>query len=121
MNAIVLHECSTMLLLYHLSLFVFNSFKSFIKIYTISNAAEINGILNKILEQMISKYTENSKIQYKNMTVMLPPFKVVCSGDMHFFWDYAVQNDSFIRTFWDNLGRERLSQNVCSKLPFYAV
>ena len=33
---------------YHLSFFVFNSFKSFIKIYMISMAVETNGILNKI-------------------------------------------------------------------------
>jgi len=32
----------------HLPFFVFNSFKSFIKTYTISMAAEINGILNNI-------------------------------------------------------------------------
>jgi len=30
------------------------------------------------------------KIHYKNLTVMLPPFKVVCSWDP--FWDYASQN-----------------------------
>lgn len=72
-------------------------------------------------QQNISNYTENSKIQYKNMMIILPPFKVVCYGDLHFFWDYAVQNDSVIPTFWDNLARERLSQNVCLNLPFYAV
>jgi len=34
--------------LYHLPFFVFNSLKSLIKIYMISMAADINGILNKI-------------------------------------------------------------------------